>query len=367
LPVPLFDTATPLAPLRERLHAAATGVIDSGHNILGPEVAAFERELAEYLGVRHAVGVANGTDAITLALMAMGVGPGDDVVVPSFTFYATAEAVVNVGGRPVFCDVDPDTFCITAETVERVLTRATRAVIPVHLFGTPAPMRELRSLARERELKLLEDAAQAAGARERGEHVGGLGDASAFSFFPSKNLFCLGDGGAIATNDAEVASRARLLRLHGSTDKQTYLAVGYNSRLDAIQAGVLREVLPHLDGWNAARRELASAYEQAGLGKLVTLPKAPPQTEPVHHMYVVRSSRREQLIEDLRRRGIESRPCYPVPVHRQPAMEPYARGVHLPVTDLLASDSFALPMGPKRGKELAVNVVDALHQSVNSP
>jgi dTDP-3-amino-3,4,6-trideoxy-alpha-D-glucose transaminase len=367
LTVPLFDTPEQVAEVRAGIERRLAAVIDSGRFILGPEVEAFEGELASYLGVAHVVGVGNGTDALTIALRALGVGAGDDVVVPSFTFYATAEAVANVGARPVFCDVDPDTFCISAETVERALTAATRAVIPVHLFGTPAPMGELRALASARGLKLLEDAAQAAGARERGERVGGLGDAATFSFFPSKNLFCLGDGGAITTNDADVASRARLLRLHGSTDKQTYLAVGYNSRLDAIQAGVLREVLPRLDAWNAARRELAGAYEQAGLGELVALPKVPPEAEPVHHMYVVRSSRRERLIEDLRRRGIDSRPCYPVPVHRQPAMEPYARGVELPATDLLASDSFALPMGPMRDTELAVNVVDALHQSVNSP
>ena len=363
----LFDTPEQVATMRSALDRRLSEVIDSGVFVFGPQVAAFEREFAAYLGVTHVVGVANGTDALVIALQALGVKPGDDVVVPSFTFFATAEAVVNVGARPVFCDIDPATFCVTAETVERALTKATRALVPVHLFGMPAPMGELRELAAERKLKLLEDAAQAAGARLDGERTGSLGDAATFSFFPSKNLFCLGDGGAIATDDEQVADRARLLRLHGSREKQTYLMVGCNSRLDAIQAAVLREALPRLDGWNAARRDLASAYEQSGLGELATLPEAVPGSEPVHHMYVVRSTERDRLIEVLLSAGVEARPCYPVPVHRQPAMEPYAHGVELPGTELASRESLALPMGPMRGPELAGSVVEALHQSLNSP
>jgi dTDP-3-amino-3,4,6-trideoxy-alpha-D-glucose transaminase len=367
VPIPLFDTSSQLAEIRSEVDRRIGAVLDSGRFILGPELVAFERELAEFLDVDHVVGVANGTDALTIALRALGVGPGDDVVVPSFTFYATAEAVVNVGARPVFCDIDPGTFCVTAETVERALTGQTRAVVPVHLFGTPAPMEDLRKLATDRGVKLLEDAAQAAGARAGGRRAGALGDAAAFSFFPSKNLFCLGDGGAVATSNGALAEHARLLRLHGSTDKRLYLEAGYNSRLDALQAAVLRLVLSRLDGWNAARRDLAGAYAEAGLGELVLLPRVPEACEPVHHMYVVRSSSRDDLLEALGNAGIEGRACYPTPVHRQPAMQAFARDVDLPGTEIAAASSLALPMGPSHGPEVARSVVEALHQSLNSP
>ena len=207
--------------------------------------------------------MANGTDALAIALRALGVGPGDEVVVPAFTFYATAEAVAAIGARPVFCDVDPATFCVTAETVRAAITPATRAIVPVHLFGSVAPVAELRELGPP----VLEDAAQAAGAARKGARAGALGDAATFSFFPSKNLPCLGDGGAITTHDDDVAARVRRLRFHGSEDKSTFVDVGYNSRLDEIQAAVLRLLLPELDGWNAARAAAAQAYEQAGIAR----------------------------------------------------------------------------------------------------
>src|SRR5919197_1535860 len=242
-PVPLF--ASSLAEHHERLSEALARVVDSERYILGPEVTAFEEEFAAYLGVRHCVGVANGTDALTIALKALGVERGDEVVMPSFTFYATAEAAVNAGAVPVFCDIDPSTYCVTAETVERAITPRTKAIAVVHLFGNVAPVEELRRFG----LPILEDAT--------------------FSFFPSKNLFCLGDGGAIVTNDDDVAARAKLLRFHGSADKQTFVDVGFNSRLDELQAAALRLFLPELDGWNAARRAAASAYEEAGLGDFV--------------------------------------------------------------------------------------------------
>lgn len=364
--ISLFDTAELLESVRELLDAPIRRVVDSGRFIFGPEVEGFERELGDYLGATHVVSVANGTDALVIALRALGVGPGDEVVVPSFTFYATAEAVVNVGARPVFCDIDLETFCVTAETVERAITPATQAVIPVHLFGTPAPVDELRALTGERKIAILEDAAQAAGARLDGARVGSLGDAATFSFFPSKNLFCLGDGGAIVTRDEEVAARARLLRLHGSRDKQSYSEVGYNSRLDALHAAVLRVLLPKLDDWNASRRALAEAYEQAGLAELVSLPRVPAGAEASPHMYVVRSDRRDELLRTLVDAGIESRALYSVPVHRQSPMASYANGTELPATDLAAATNFALPMGPTRDPETASIVVEALRQAVNS-
>lgn len=359
--VPLFDTRRQLELLRPEIDQRLLAVVDSGQFVLGPEVETFERELAAYLGVGHVIGVANGTDALTITLRALGVGPGDDVVVPSFTFFATAEAVVHAGARPVFCDIDPETFCITAETVGQALTSRTRAVIPVHLFGTPAPMAELGVLARERGFELVEDAAQAAGARLDGARAGALGRAATFSFFPSKNLFCLGDGGAIATSDEELADRVDLLRKRGSRDgKATFLEVGYNSRLDAIQAAVLRSVLLRLDEWNMRRRQLADAYAEAGLGELVSLPRIPAGAEPVYHLYVVRSPARDAMVAALERRGIQARPPYHLPLHRQEAMRSYAEDLELPGTEQALETHLALPMGPTRGPDTADAVVEAL-------
>ncbi len=337
--VPLF--ATSLAPYNDRLAEAIARVIPTRQFILGPEVEAFEREFAAYLGVKHCVGVANGTDALTISLRALGVRAGDEVVMPSFTFYATAEAAINAGAKPVFCDIDLDTFCVTAETVRRALTVRTRAIVPVHLFGNVAPVPELRELG----LPVLEDAAQAAGAALDGVKAGALGDAATFSFFPSKNLPGLGDGGAITTDDDEVAEIARTLRFHGSRDKVTFVEVGYNSRLDSVQAAALRVLLPELDGWNARRREVAAAYERLGLGEHAALPRATAGAEHVYHLYVVRA---------------ESLPLgrgyYRVPVHRQPAI---ASDVELPATEEAARTNVALPMGPELTEDQVRTVVQA--------
>ena len=258
----MFDTQTPLVPLKAELRAAVDRVLDSGRFILGPEVAAFEAELAAYLGTREAVGVANGTEAITLALRALGVGPGDDVVVPSFTFYASAEAIPPTGARPVFCDVDPETFLVTAETVRAALTPQTKAIVAVDLFGNLAPVDELLALG----VPVVEDAAQAAGSvAADGRRAGSLGTVATFSFYPSKNLGAFGDGGAIVTDDPGIAERVRTLRFHGSRDKVTYDEVGVNSRLDELQAAILRVQLPHLDDWGAARRAAAASSSARSL------------------------------------------------------------------------------------------------------
>ncbi|HEV2076102.1 MAG TPA: DegT/DnrJ/EryC1/StrS family aminotransferase, partial [Thermoleophilaceae bacterium] len=351
--MPLF--ASSLGSYREPIAQRLSEVAASGRWILGPEVEAFEQEFAGYLGARHCVGVANGTDALTIALRALGARRGDEVVVPSFTFYATAEAVVNAGAVPVFCDVDPDTFCVTAETVGAAITPRTRAIVPVHLFGGMAPVEELRAFG----LPLLEDAAQAAGARSGGRRAGTLGDAATFSFFPSKNLGALGDGGAVVTDSDEVADLARRLRFHGSADKVTHTEVGYNSRLDALQAGVLRLLLPELDGWNEARRRVARAYGELGIGQIDGLlpPHEPPGVEHVHHLYVVRHERAEELGAALERRGVGARGYYRRPVHRQPAMSPYAGAVRLPGTELAARTNLALPMGPELPRDAVAEVV----------
>jgi dTDP-4-amino-4,6-dideoxygalactose transaminase len=340
--VPLFDTSTPLAPLRKRIEAAILGVLDDSRYILGPNVAAFEQEFAAYLGARHAIGVANGTDALTIALRAMGVGPGDEVVVPSFTFYASAEAIPPTGARPVFCDVDPDTMMVTAGTVKAALTPRTKAVIAVHLFGNVAPVAEIEALG----VPVLEDAAQAAGSTLGDARAGALGTAATFSFFPSKNLGAFGDGGAIVTSDDELADRVRMLRFHGSRDKVTYEHVGYNSRLDELQAAILRVQLPELDGWADGRRAAGRAYEESGLADVVTLPAPAPGAAPAWHLYVVRSERVDALEAALRDGGIGMKAYYRLPIHRQPAMREQAAGIELPVTDELARTHLAIPMSP---------------------
>ncbi|HTX46857.1 MAG TPA: DegT/DnrJ/EryC1/StrS family aminotransferase [Solirubrobacteraceae bacterium] len=355
--VPLFDNATPLQPLRERIAARVAEVIDGGQFILGPQVQAFEEEFAAYLGVRHVIGVANGTDAITIALRALGLNRGDEVVVPSLTFYASAEAVVSAGATPVFCDVDADTRNVTFDTVRAAMTPRTRAIIAVDLFGFPAPTPELRELG----VPVLEDAAQAAGASLDGRRAGALGDAATFSFYPSKNLGAFGDGGAIATDDDHVADLARALRFHGSRDKRTFEYVGYNSRLDEIQAAILRVLLPELDRWTESRRALARAYEDAGLGEHVRLPVVPPGAEPAWHLYVVGHDDADALIEGLNAAGIQTRAYYRSPLHRQPAMAPFApAGLELPITNELARTLIALPMSAAFGPEHARQVTDAV-------
>jgi dTDP-4-amino-4,6-dideoxygalactose transaminase len=357
--VPLFDTRTPLEPLLGELRRRAAAVLDGGAYILGPEVEGFERELAAYLGVEHVVGVANGTDALTVALRAMGVGEGDDVVVPSFTFYASAEAIPPTGARPVFCDVDPDTFCVTPDTVRAALTPRTKAVVVVDLFGNVAPTTEIEELG----VPVLVDAAQAVGSARHGARAGSFGTAATFSFFPSKNLGGFGDGGAIASSDAGVAERARMLRFHGSADKTTYELVGFNSRLDELQAALLRVLLPHLDSWCDGRRAAARHYAEAGLSELVRPPGPVEGADPAWHLYVIRHPLAVRLQPALSRVGIGARAYYRTPIHRQPGMADYAEGVELPGTDEAAATHLAIPMSPVLDRVDAIQVVSAIREA----
>jgi dTDP-4-amino-4,6-dideoxygalactose transaminase len=357
--IPLFDTPAVLAPLLPHVQERMTEVLDSRRYVLGPEVKAFEEEFAAYLGAEHVIGVGNGTDAITIALRALGAQPGDEVVVPSFTFYASVEAIVTAGATPVFCDVDPGTRNVTADTVRAVLTPRTRAIVAVDLFGCPAPLPEIRELG----VPVLEDAAQAAGASLAGRRAGSLGDVATFSFYPSKNLPCFGDGGAIVTDDDGIAERARTLRFHGSRDKETFVEIGYNSRLDELQAAALRVLLPHLDRWSAARREAAAAYVAVGLDEHVGLPQVPDGAESAWHLYVVTHPHPDALIGALGERAIGARSYYGVPVHRQPAMSRYADGIQLPATDELAQTNLAIPIGPTFGSAEAEQVVSAIEQA----
>jgi dTDP-4-amino-4,6-dideoxygalactose transaminase len=363
--VPLFATRAVLAPLLDEVAARQRAVLESGRYVLGPEVEAFEHEFAAFAGVRHCVGVANGTEALTIALRALDIGPGDEVVVPALTFYATAEAVVNAGARPAFCDVDPQTFVMTAETAAAAIGERTAALLPVHLFGNPAPMDELGELAAARGLRLLEDAAQAAGASLAGRRAGALGDAAAFSFFPSKNLGGFGDGGAILSDDDELAARARRLRAHGSEDKQKHTEVGWNSRLDELQAAGLRVLLPHLEEWTEARRHVAAAYAAAGLDELVEPPHETAGGKSCYHLYVILSEQRDQLAAGLAAAGVGNRAYYTTPLHHQPALRRYAPKWKLPYAERVAETSLALPMGPALPAEQIHTVVDAARKGLS--
>ncbi len=360
--VPLFDTSTPLAPLREELRAAIARVLDSERYILGPEVEAFEREFAGYCGASHAVGVANGTEAITIALRALGVGRGDEVVVPSFTFYASAEAIPPTGATPVFCDIDPETYCVTAETVRAAMTPRTKAVVAVHLFGNVAPIGEIEALG----VPVLEDAAQAAGSDSAGGRPGALGTAATFSFFPSKNLGCFGDGGMVSTSDPELAERVRVLRFHGSRDKISYEEVGYNSRLDELQAAVLRVQLPHLDAWARGRKQAGEHYLSAGLGGVegVALPAPVAAADPAWHLYVIGHPDAPRLEVALNEAGVGCRGYYRTPVHRQRAMREWGSGVELPGTEEAARRHLAIPMSPVLSAEQAREVTATIAAAV---
>ncbi len=357
MPVALFDPQTPLKPLRARLLAAIEEVVDGGAFILGPNVEAFETEFAQYLGTPHAVGVANGTEALTIALRALGVGPGDEVVVPSFSFYASAEAIPPTGATPVFCDVDPATYCVTVDSVRAAVTPRTKAIVAVHLFGNVAPVRELEV---ELGIPVVEDAAQAAGSvAGDGARPGALGTLATFSFYPSKNLGAFGDGGAITTADDTLADALRTLRFHGSPDRVTYEQVGYNSRLDEVQAAVLRILLPELEGWADARRAAGEAYAAAGLGDLVRLPLPTGGARPAWHLYVVASERADALAAGLAERGVGAKAYYRAPIHRQPAMAPYPPRVPLPGTEEAARTHLALPMGAALSERDTAEVVAA--------
>ena len=353
--IPLVDVKAQYAPFIPELQQRFAEVLESGRFIFGPEVEAFEREAAAYLGVPHAVGVANGTDALVLSLEAMGVARGDEVICPAFTFYATAEAIARVGATPVFADIDPVTLNLDPEAVAALVTDRTTAIVPVHLFGRPAQLGELAALG----LPLLEDAAQAFGA----PGVATTGVCSTFSFFPTKNLFALGDGGLVTSTDNVVADTVRKLRFHGSRDKRTFDLVGTNSRLDAIQAGALRVLLPHLAGWNRARREAAARYAELGLGDVVELPAD--DAGHVYHMYVVRTTERERIGAALEEAGIASAAYYVTPLHLQPAMAylGYEPG-SLPETERAAAENLALPMWGGIAAEQQERVVSTVKSAV---
>jgi dTDP-4-amino-4,6-dideoxygalactose transaminase len=359
--VPLMDPHSQYAEVREQIVRAIAEVIDSGRFILGPRVAEVERTFAEHLGVAHGVGVANGTDALLIALRALGVEPGDEVICPSFTFYATAEAIAAVGAIPVFADIEDETYNLDPAAVEAAITPRTRAVVAVHLFGHPAAMGPLAAICKQHGLALVEDAAQAYGASLDGVRCGAIGDAATFSFFPTKNLPCFGDGGLITTPSAEVDRRSRVLRFHGSEDKKTFSQVGYNSRLDELQAAILLQLRPLVDGWNDGRIAVAARYAELGLGDHVLLPAVAAGARHIYHLYVVRSHEREQLMAGLSEAGVASATYYTTPLHLQPVFAHlgWSEG-SFPVTERCSRECLALPMSPTLGEAAQREVVEAV-------
>jgi dTDP-4-amino-4,6-dideoxygalactose transaminase len=356
--VPLVDVRAQYAPLQSELEERIREVLQSGRFILGPQVKAFEAEVAAYLDVSETIGVGNGTDALVLVLEALGVGPGDEVICPAYTFFATAEAIARRGATPVFADIDAATLNLDpADVADRVGAR-TKAILAVHLFGRPAPLTEFPA-----DVPIVEDTAQAFGATLGGARVGSLGKGATFSFFPSKNLFGLGDGGLVATNDPGVAERVRLLRSHGSRDKKIFEAIGYNSRLDEIQAGVLRLFLARLDDWNAARREAAARYAEIGLGELCELPADEPGH--VYYVYAVRTPERARLVAALESAEIGCAAYYSTPLHLQPAFRPlgYSEG-SLPETERAGSEVLALPIWPSITADQQQEVVETIRAAV---
>lgn len=356
--IPLVDVGAQYAPLKDELRSRFEAVLESSQFIRGPNVQAFEEEAVAYLGVKQAVGVANGTDALVLVLDAMGIGPGDEVICPAFTFYATAESIAQRGATPVFADIDATTLNLDPEDVAGRITDRTRAIIPVHLFGRAAPLAELSELGQP----LIEDAAQAFG----GPGIAQTGIAATFSFYPTKNLFCLGDGGLVTANDEELAERVRTLAFHGSRDKATFDFVGYNSRLDELQAAFLRVFLEHLDEWTRGRREAAARYAELGLGDLVELPEDDPSH--VYHLFVCRSPDRDRIREALTAAEISSATYYVTPLHLQPALRflGYEPG-SMPETERAAQENFSIPLWPGISLEIQERVVETVRAAVGAP
>ena len=362
--VPFVDLAAPLDELGAQIDGAIRRVVRSAAYILGPEVSGFEEEMATYCGARFGIGVDSGTSALELILRSLGIGPGDEVVTAANSFVATAMSISHTGATPVFVDVDRTTKTITASHVEPAISRRTRAIVPVHLYGHPADMEPIVRLAERHGLAVVEDACQAHGARYRGRPVGSLGTAAAFSFYPSKNLGALGDGGMVVTSDEQVARTVRRLRSYGEVVKNRSSEVGYNKRLDELQAAVLRVKLRHLDRWNAQRVRAAAAYARSLDGlHAVALPSKEPWAEPVWHLYVLQVPDRDRVRHELALDGIETGVHYPIPIPRQPAYGG-AVGQPFPVSDQSAEACLSLPMFPQLTSDAVERVAASLRRSV---
>jgi dTDP-4-amino-4,6-dideoxygalactose transaminase len=359
--IPVLDLTEQYRTLKSDIDAAVEEVFSAGQFILGPNVAAFETELVAYLGAGFGIGVNSGTDALHLALRALDIGPGDEVITTPFTFVATTEAIGIVGARPVFADIDPATFNIDPDAVAAAVSPRTKAILPVHLYGAPAPMRQIMAIAERNGLAVVEDCAQAIGATIDGKQVGTFGDAGCFSFFPSKNLGAFGDGGFICTRSEALAARCKSLRAHGGRVKYHHEEIGVNSRLDEVQAAILRVKLPHLERWNAARRAIAAAY----CARLQSLPVAVPVDVPgsraVYHQFTIRVEERDHVQAELRAAGVQTMVYYPIPLHRQPVHADLglADGA-FPHSERAAREVLSLPIFPELTSDSVSRVTSAL-------
>ena len=366
MPIPLVDLKKQYQGIKEEVMAEIGRALDGMQLFLGKNVQAFESDFASYCGAKFGIGVGSGTEALYLALLACGVGPGDEVITVSNTFFATVEAIVLVGAKPVLVDVDPDTYNMNTSQIEEKINRRTKAIIPVHLYGHTADMNPIMELAQAYQLKVIEDACQAHGAEYYGRRAGSLGHIGCFSFYFTKNLGAYGESGMILTSDPDIATKCRMLRDHGQDVKYKHAMVGFNGRLDEIQAAVLRVKLPHLDEWNDKRRSLAKAYETR-LASLVVTPKEMPWARHVYYVYVIRTPERDQLRAYLETKGVATGMHYPIPIHRQEAW-PSCGGtkVSLPVTEMVTEQILSLPMYPELTESEVGYICDCIYDFMQS-
>ncbi|NFG58350.1 DegT/DnrJ/EryC1/StrS family aminotransferase [Clostridium botulinum] len=391
--IPLIDLKAQYKSISEDLDRVTKEVLSSANYIMGKNVSDFEEDFADYIGVKHAISVGNGTDALVIALKSLGIGAGDEVITSTFTYFASAECISAVGAKPVFVDAEKDTFNIDPSKIEEKITKKTKAIIPVHIFGQSADMDEINKIAKKYNLKVIEDACQAVGAKYKGKMIGALSDMACFSFFPTKNLSCAGDGGMIVTSDDNVATIARALRTHGSgeTGQKAYnllnninedidksntgddtvynplkyynYLIGYNSRLDAIQAAILKVKLPHLDKWNSKRKEIAKIYDENFKDSNVVTPSVREENESVYHQYVLQTEDREKMLNKLKDKGVAAGVYYPVPLHLQKVYKDlgYKEG-DMPVAEYLSHRTFAIPVYPELTEEQIRYIIDSIKE-----
>ena len=358
--ISMVDLKGQYSSLKGEIDEAIGEVLDSAYFILGPNVKKLEEEIASYCGVKHAVGVASGTDALNLAVRALGLEAGDEVITTPFTFIATAEAIAYVNAKPVFVDIDPDTLNIDTAKIEAAITDKTKAIMPVHLFGLPCNMDEIMRIADKHGLKVIEDCAQSFGAKYDGRVTGSIGDTGCFSFFPSKTLGCYGDGGMVVTNSDEVAEELRVLRNHGSRERYHHHIIGFNSRLDEIQAAILRVKLKRIDGYNESRKENARLYEEGLEGTSVKIPQIHAGNAHVYNYYNILSDRRDDIHKALTDAGIASAIYYPVPLHQQEVFSEDCKGTKMPVSEDVALKILSLPMYPELTKEQIAEICSVI-------
>lgn len=363
--IPILDLKEQYQALREQMLRAVEDVMEGGAFINGPNVKALEGEVAAYLGAGHGVALNSGTDALHLALRALDIGPGDEVITTPFTFVATTEAIGIVGAKPVFVDIDPATYNMDPSLIEAAITPRTKAILPIHLYGCPAPMDAIMAIARKHNLYVVEDCAQAIGATIGGKFVGTIGDFGAFSFFPSKNLGAYGDGGMLLTNDSELADRARSLRAHGGRVKYYHEELGVNSRLDEMQAAILRVKLPHLEKWIENRRKVAQRYNEAFAPLGLQLPADPANGRHVYHQYTIRVEDRDRLQKELQAAGVQTMVYYPVPLHLQKVHAMFGQGEgSFPHSERAAKEVLSLPMFPELRPEVQDKVIEAVRTAL---